>query len=385
MTTTPTLSAPSTQKGHPAVAKISAFRGALNAVFAERDGEINAVLTALVAEEHVLLLGPPGTAKSLLTRAICGAITGAGYFEYLLTKFTLPDELFGPISVAGLDQDVYRRVTTGCLPEAHVAFLDEIFKANSAILNSLLTVLNERQFSNPGPTPIPLQVCIGASNELPASTSLDALYDRFILRRWVDYVADDDKFASILRAGSVPSIAVRISIQELSELRALRAQVDLSAIVDLIVDIRRQLATEHGIQPSDRRYVKCMKLVAAQAVLDGRDYAVAEDLLVLADALWNKPEDRPAVYNVIANNASPDMAAALRFVDAAQEMYDKVNFQEQEAGKFLTSGGSANGELLKIMAEIKKLDQSLPVAEAAEKVRRMHLAIVKELNVRMGF
>jgi hypothetical protein len=123
--------------------------------------------------------GSPGTAKSALVRAIAQAF-GGSYFERLLTKFSTPEELFGPISLKALEQDRYERVTAGKLPEAEFAFVDEVFKANSAILNSLLTAMNERLFHNDGaPAQMPLVSLFGASNELPEGKELEALFDRF--------------------------------------------------------------------------------------------------------------------------------------------------------------------------------------------------------------
>ena len=171
-----------------AVSKMRDLGAALNGVFLERKSEVTALIVATMAGEHALLLGPPGTGKSALTQAFSEAFGGT-YFQRLVSKFTVPEELFGPFSLAGLENDRYERKVAGYLPTAEVAFLDEVFKANSAVLNSLLTILNEREFDN-GTNRIscPLKVCIGASNEMPNNDegdSLDALYDRFTMRRWV--------------------------------------------------------------------------------------------------------------------------------------------------------------------------------------------------------
>ena len=124
--------------------RILAVRKDLNTHLLEREVAIEAAMLALLTREHLLLLGPPGTAKSLLVRDVCKRIQGAVYFERLLTRFSTPEELFGPLSLSALEQDQYRRITSGTLVEAHIAFVDEVFKANSAILNSLLTLINER-------------------------------------------------------------------------------------------------------------------------------------------------------------------------------------------------------------------------------------------------
>jgi MoxR-like ATPase len=156
--------------------------------FPERTNVIDGALAAVLAGEHVLLLGPPGTAKSALARAIAQAFSGI-YFERLLTRFSTPEELFGAISLKALEQDRFARVVTGKLPEADFAFVDEIFKANSAILNSLLAIINERVFHNDGqPLSCPLVTMFGASNELPESKDLEALFDRFLLRFDVGYL-----------------------------------------------------------------------------------------------------------------------------------------------------------------------------------------------------
>ena len=131
-----------------ALSKLSAIRDELNHLFLERADLIDGSLVALLSASHVLVIGPPGTAKSMLADELCRRIEGANYFQWLLTKFSTPEEIFGAVSLKGLEQDDYRRVTDHKLPEAHIAFLDEIFKANSSILNALLTLVNERIFHN---------------------------------------------------------------------------------------------------------------------------------------------------------------------------------------------------------------------------------------------
>ena len=134
-------------------------------------------------------------------RRTCRRIEGANYFQWLLTKFSTPEEIFGAVSLKGLEQDDYRRVTTHKLPEAHIAFLDEIFKANSSILNALLTIINERLFHNGRERiAVPLITLFGASNELPDEEELTALYDRFMLRFMADYISEEFRFLKMLEA-----------------------------------------------------------------------------------------------------------------------------------------------------------------------------------------
>src|SRR6059036_2349441 len=148
--------------------KLKKIRDELRQTFLERADLIDGALAALLSSNHVLVIGPPGTAKSMLADELCRRIEGADYFQWLLTKFTTPEEIFGAVSLKALENDDYRRVTAYKLPEAHISFLDEIFKANSSILNALLTLINERFFHNGRErVSVPLITMFGAANELP--------------------------------------------------------------------------------------------------------------------------------------------------------------------------------------------------------------------------
>ena len=166
-----------------AIDKVNEIRNYLTATFKERDEVVDGLLTALVARVHILMIGAPGTAKSAITVALSGLIDGFDYFQWLLTKFSTPEEIFGPYDLAKLKSGLYERITFGKLPVAHMAYLDEIFKANSAILNALLTVINERVFYNGTRQDIsPLMTLVGTSNEYPQEEELQAVFDRFMLR-----------------------------------------------------------------------------------------------------------------------------------------------------------------------------------------------------------
>lgn len=300
------------------------IKQALKTKYHERQDVIDGALTALVAKEHILLLGPAGTAKSDFSRDITHVISGFKYFGWLLTKFTSPEELFGPPSFAALQKDEYKRVLTNKLPEANIAFLDEIFKANSSILNSLLTALNERKFFNhTDELDIPLNTCIGASNELPENNSLDALYDRFLFRYWVKYITSSDLLKDLLKNGNsvvIPSI----TIDELKVLQALVPKVDIpDYMYDLLLEIKFKL-TDESIIASDRRWVKVIKLLKSHAVIENRDQVQKSDFNILKDVLWKEPNQRKHIIEILGTLVNPEAIKAIKIMDASVELYNQL-------------------------------------------------------------
>ena len=275
------------------------LRSDLRARFVDRDTLIDLALIALVSGEHLLMVGPPGTAKSMLASELCSRLSGGEYFSWLLTRFSTPEELFGPVSLQSLENDVYRRVTHDKLPTADIAFIDEIFKANSAILNSLLSVMNERIFHDgEKAVSVPLISLFAASNELPDEDELVALYDRFLLRYAVGYIDDDSDFMRMLTARHTPSDLV-FTLADLNTWRAEAAALPIPepALADLVA-IRRELAAR-DLVASDRRYRQSLSALRASAYLNGRTEVGSADLAVLEHVLWDDPETHGEVREVV--------------------------------------------------------------------------------------
>lgn len=279
--------------------KLKKIREELRQTFLERADLIDGALAALLSSNHVLIIGPPGTAKSMLADELCRRIEGANYFQWLLTRFTTPEEIFGAVSLKALEQDDYRRVTSHKLPEAHIAFLDEIFKANSSILNALLTLINERLFHNgKAIVRVPLLTLFGASNELPEEEELTALYDRFLVRFVVNYIVEDFRFLRMLES-QAQAERTSLSLAELMEMQRQVRDVSVpSHVYRSIADIRRQL-NKKSIQASDRRYRQSISLLQAHAFLEGEKQVHEKNLFSLEHALWRDPGEHEQVRNTI--------------------------------------------------------------------------------------
>lgn len=278
---------------------VEKFLDEVNRSFPEREQITSSMIDALVAGEHVLLIGPAGTGKSALTNAFSNALSSTT-FSYLMTRYTTPDEIFGPVSVSGLKEDKLRRVTTGRLPEAEFCFLDEIFKANSAVLNSLLTALNERQFDDDGQRKnIPLKLCVGASNELPTGgDGLGALHDRFLYRFFVDYLQDASSVEQVI-FGSLDEVKTKIKKADIQAIRKAAANVVVpDEVIRSIMLIRNKLPTI-GVVVSDRRWKKIVNALKVKTARLGYSEVKSSFLVDVVNYVWERPEQIEDIKNVV--------------------------------------------------------------------------------------
>lgn len=358
----------------------------------ERRQVLRLSLLAALAGEHTLLIGPPGTAKSALARRIHLAFREARYFERLLTRFTVPEELFGPLSIRALEDDRYERHVAGFLPDAEVAFIDEVFKANSAILNALLTLLNEREFDNgAGRMRCPLISVIGATNQVPEDEVAEAFFDRFLLRLTVAPVSAEG-FRVLLgqdgRGGSDGAVesgrparltglevsggghcageaalsdCLQLGATERAELTASAQRVALPAeVLALLAELRASLAGEQHYV-SDRRWVKISHLLRTAAASEGRAAVAEWDLGLVPCCIAADPAAQQAVSHWLTARlgiheafSPPRLTRVVEAFEAQLKIEREANdLDYDEAGRLRFSA----------------LDAASEVAEAADALR----------------
>mgnify|MGYP000414712341 FL=1 len=303
--------------------------GEMNRGIYEKETEISLSLLAALAGESIILLGPPGVAKSMVARQLKTAFREAQSFEYLMSRFSTPDEIFGPVSIQKLKtSDTYERAVEGYLPTADVVFLDEIWKAGPAIQNTLLTVINEKIFRNGNrEMHLPLKLLVAASNELPAKgEGLEALWDRFVIRIESRPIKLEKNFRAMLLeshadfSGSTGILGhadfadnadfsdLKITAEEYAEWAEKICKIGVKEeVLDAISAIRKSLravnvdeaAERRNIYVSDRRWKNIVRLLRTSAFMQDREEVDICDLLPIYHCLWQEPEERDAIRNIV--------------------------------------------------------------------------------------
>ncbi len=336
----------------------------------EKETEISLSLLAALAGESIILLGPPGVAKSMVARQLKTAFKDARSFEYLMSRFSTPDEIFGPVSIRKLKtSDTYERAVDGYLPTADVVFLDEIWKAGPAIQNTLLTVINEKLFRNGNrEMHLPLKLLVAASNELPAKgEGLEALWDRFVIRIESRPIKLEKNFrAMLLDKLEVRSseFGVKITSEEYAEWSNKISEIGVSeAVLDAISSIRKSLravnvdeaAERRNIYVSDRRWKNIVRLLRTSAFMQDRTEVAVCDLLPIYHCLWQEPEERDAIRGILIR------ALFAPFADQLVEMKNALaeDIKYHRIRKNPDDGRDYEGEIESLSDGLNSLEKQL--------------------------
>ena len=359
----------------------------------EKNTEISLSLLAALAGESVILLGPPGVAKSMVARQLKNAFRDAHSFEYLMSRFSTPDEIFGPVSIQKLKtSDTYERAVDGYLPTADVVFLDEIWKAGPAIQNTLLTVINEKIFRNGNrEMHLPLKLLVAASNELPAKgEGLEALWDRFVIRIESRPIKMEKNFRAML-------LEVKSSLEVKSEERRVKNSTDLfedtisdeqigadvsispveyaewsqaidkigvkEEVLDAISRIRKALravnvdeaAERRNIYVSDRRWKNIVRLLRTSAFMQDREEVDICDLLPIYHCLWQEPEERDAIRSIVIRSLFAPFADKL--VEMKKALAEDIQYHRVR--KNPDDGRDYEGEIESLSDGLTSLERQL--------------------------
>ena len=348
----------------------------------EKNTEISLSLLAALAGESVILLGPPGVAKSMVARQLKTAFRDAQSFEYLMSRFSTPDEIFGPVSIQKLKtSDTYERAVEGYLPTADVVFLDEIWKAGPAIQNTLLTVINEKIFRNGNrEMHLPLKLLVAASNELPAKgEGLEALWDRFAIRIESRPIKLEKNFRAMLleaneshtdltdstdEANAMSVCDIRISPEEYAEWAEKICKIGVKEeVLDAISAIRKSLravnvdeaAERRNIYVSDRRWKNIVRLLRTSAFMQDREEVDICDLLPIYHCLWQEPEERDAIRSIVIRALFSPFAEKL--VEMKNALAEDIKYHRVRRNP--EDGRDYEGEIETLSAGLTSLERQL--------------------------
>lgn len=382
----------------PPQERFQQLRQELNKIFLERRSVIDGVLAVLLTGGNVVLFGPPGCAKSWMLSQLCTAISGATFFDRLLQPTITPDELLGQPSLRALTkQDELIRNTKRRLPEAHIAFLDEVFRGNATSLNALLRLMNERVFENPEPQPVPLLFLCGAANNVPDDSDLNAFFDRFVYRPWLRYVRNMSSKRELInraRHNHKPSVTVRLT---LDEIRVMQTEAANLPYPDELVEdlIKCQVALEReGFLISDRKLQQLVKLLQAHARVQGDAQVYPESFHdLLPECLWQRePKERQKISQIL-HQCIPDVnQQAVVWYDAAKEEVGKVARAKSEFDlrsddttekNLIKTADDAAGRLEDVARKIERL-LAQNKGKNTRRAERMLTDIREDLMVEIG-
>lgn len=366
----------------PAVAKLQQLREQLKVVYLDRSEAIDLIMVGLLSKMHVFLGGQPGTGKTEMAKAVSEAIAGTQFFHYLMTKTTVAEEVLGAPDLAELQKGKFVRDTESMLPEAHLALMDEIGKANSIVRNSALGLMNEREFLN-GKIKLqsPLITMIGCSNELLDGEEDGAFWDRLSLRYMVDYLGDEDLRILLLRKTgnvAVPQVTTVLALAELEQMQAQVKNLPFSSqVVDSLVELQRELKKENFVA-STRKYVQIVTILRAYAFLEGETEVSEDSFEILNHVIWNHPREKTAVSKIVAKVGNPLNIQAQETLIAITESIAQLgacpNFgTKQEKDEWATEGTGVLSELRNMADRLQSMIAQYP--HKAKKAKQVLIEI----------
>lgn len=371
-TSTPTTAVPVP----PLQGKFVTLNDTMSGMLLERTAVIETAIIALIAEAHHCQQGPPGTGKTKLVSTLMKLIADATQFRWTMTRYTVPEELFGAISLKGMENDEFKRNLKGKMVMSDIAFLDEMFKANSAILNALLTIMNEGLFDNGSEVVESRPLIFCGSNELPKDAELAALWDRVTFRLTVQPIQEKRNFRTMLRARAAEGMqAVAIPpILTWAEVGAAQLEARQVLIPDNVNDafeVLKGKLRKEGITITDRRWSDCVPILKASAWLDGRPAADVDDIGILQHVLWTDLKELTTVKKVVLEMANPLDKEAMDLIGEVESLDSQVTDiinQTDNMDARRRKGIEVNAKLTRVS---ENLDQLMKKCESSPKRSRM--------------